>query len=117
MQMDGFNLEDMPKLPRNARYVLHKNECFDWGTFGWAIRENIVNVKQYKYIIFMNSSVRGPFLPPYWTVKTPWLPTEANFRALILPIRRRPTCARTVCGILCQPEHLSGPDASKFSRV
>ncbi len=36
---EGDLLEDLdlPALPRNARYVVHKNECYDWGTFGWLL--------------------------------------------------------------------------------
>ena len=55
----------MPKLPNNAKYLHHFNECFDWGTFGWAMQQENVQVADYKYFIFLNSSVRGPFLPPY----------------------------------------------------
>lgn len=58
----------LPALPSNARMVFHDNRCFDWGTFGWALTAGIQNVAAYKHIIFMNSSVRGPFLPPYWPV-------------------------------------------------
>ena len=68
MQMARDVSLQMPELPSNAIYIRHTNECFDWGTFGWAIWSNKVDVSQYKYIIFMNSSVRGPFLPPYWPV-------------------------------------------------
>ena len=28
-------------LPPNARYVTHRNECYDWGTLGW-----LLNTKQ-----------------------------------------------------------------------
>jgi hypothetical protein len=24
-------------LPPNARYVTHRNECYDWGTLGWLL--------------------------------------------------------------------------------
>ena len=60
---------DMPDLPKNAKYIHHKNECFDWGTFGWAIGTNQVDVGRYGCIIFLNSSVRGSFIPPYWPVR------------------------------------------------
>lgn len=34
-QMDPAQVKkSLPKLPSNARYVHHANECFDWGTFG-----------------------------------------------------------------------------------
>lgn len=26
----------LPRLPPNARYVLHENECYDWGTYAWV---------------------------------------------------------------------------------
>ena len=55
----------MPELPSNAKYLHHANECYDWGTFGWALEHEKVQVRDYKYFIFLNSSVRGPFLPPY----------------------------------------------------
>lgn len=58
----------LPELPSNARYVNHGNTCYDWGTFGWALFNLDINIDKYKYFFFMNSSVRGPFLPPYWPV-------------------------------------------------
>ena len=64
-----FNVASLPNLPSNARYVYHENRCYDWGTFGWAIEAGKVDTSAYKYIIFMNSSVRGPILPPYWPVR------------------------------------------------
>ncbi len=36
------------------------------GAFGWLLqRSGEVNYKDYKYFIFINSSVRGPYLPAY----------------------------------------------------
>jgi hypothetical protein len=63
----AFSLQviDLPTLPPNARYIFHSNECFDWGTFGWALSTQAVELSKYKYFIFMNSSIRGPFLPAY----------------------------------------------------
>ena len=64
-----FGSSQLPQLPQNARYVFHENRCFDWGTFGWAIAERKLDISRYAYIIFMNSSVRGPFLPAFWPVR------------------------------------------------
>ncbi len=64
-----FGSSNLPQLPRNARYVFHENRCYDWGTFGWAMTERKVDTSRYIYIIFMNSSVRGPFLPAHWPVR------------------------------------------------
>jgi hypothetical protein len=61
--------QTLPPLPKNARYLFHQNECFDWGSVGWAIRTGMVNTRKYKYFFFMNSSVRGPFLPSYHEVR------------------------------------------------
>ena len=55
----------LPSLPSNARYVQHMNMCFDWGTFGWALFNLDLNIETYKYLVFMNTSVRGPYLAPY----------------------------------------------------
>ena len=78
--------KEMPVLPkRNAFYLQHENLCLDYGTVGWFLENHTVgdpwkrmstspnntdqhkfNLTQYKYFIFMNSSIRGPFFPPYF---------------------------------------------------
>ena len=69
----------MPELPKNAKYINHRNECFDWGTFGWSITTKKVDAGRYRFIIFLNSSVRGPFVPPYWPVSFhPHLPCQQH---------------------------------------
>ena len=60
----------LPSLPSNARYVQHRNMCFDWGTFGWALFNLNLDIYKYTYFVFMNTSVRGPYLAPY-TVHVP----------------------------------------------
>ena len=68
-----FGDTDLPDhLPSNVKVVHHENDCFDWGTFGWVVNSGIVDTSLYGYIIFLNSSVRGPFLPPYWPAGTHW---------------------------------------------
>ncbi|GAX76065.1 hypothetical protein CEUSTIGMA_g3508.t1 [Chlamydomonas eustigma] len=62
----------LPELPSNAKYVRHANECYDWGTFGWLLRSSHVNIKGYTYFFFINSSVRGPFLPAYARGNVHW---------------------------------------------
>ena len=85
-----INETQMPQLPKgNAYYIQHENRCFDYGTIGWFFDKYAFNnpwrnetsitnsnasdphnlrldLKRYKYFIFINSSVRGPFLPPYY---------------------------------------------------
>lgn len=63
---------ELPPLPPNVRQVSHPNACFDWGTFGWVVESGSVDVARYRYILFLNSSVRGPFLPPYWPPELHW---------------------------------------------
>ena len=64
----------LPQLPPlvgiRAKYLLHENVCFDWGAFGWAIRNGFVRVTKYTHFVFVNSSVRGPFVPTY--VRESW---------------------------------------------
>ncbi len=69
----------LPTLPQNARYAFHENTCFDWGTFRWVMNQTISNLASYKYIIFMNSSVRGPHLPVYWPVSFDCLGAHGGF--------------------------------------
>ena len=56
-------------LPGNARLFHHDNECFDWGTLGWIMSAGMVDIQDYKYYIMVNSSVRGPYAPPYQPVR------------------------------------------------
>lgn len=37
-----------------------------------AIERRIADTSRYKHVIFLNSSVRGPFLPAYWPVRCCW---------------------------------------------
>ena len=62
----------LPRLPPNAHYVQHENECYDIGTIGWFLSQNITNTNLYKYFIFMNGSVRGPFFVPYFDIENTW---------------------------------------------
>lgn len=75
---DSSSKEDiqLPDLPGNAQYISHKNECYDWGTFGWLLLQSgEVNYAMYKYYVFLNSSVKGPFMPAYLWDEMHW--TEA----------------------------------------
>jgi hypothetical protein len=66
------NESRLPLLPPNAHYIQHDNECYDIGTFGWFLSQNITNTTLYKYFIFMNSSIRGPFFVPYFDNVAIW---------------------------------------------
>ena len=58
--------QNYPILPSNAHYIQHENKCFDTGTFGWFLSSGMIDKSKYKYIIFLNSSVRGPFIVSYY---------------------------------------------------
>lgn len=66
------NESRLPVLPSNAHYLQHENECYDFGTYGWFLRSKIVDIKQYKYFILMNASIRGPFLTSYFDEQIFW---------------------------------------------
>ncbi|MEW5303409.1 MAG: hypothetical protein WDW36_006105 [Sanguina aurantia] len=63
-QEDSQGSGNLPGLPAHARYLTHSSACFDWGTFGWVISSGEVDIKRYTYFFLINSSVRGPFMPP-----------------------------------------------------
>ncbi|CAF1401867.1 unnamed protein product [Adineta steineri] len=83
-QTNKTNIKEskLPKLPKNAQYIHHENKCFDYGTAGWFFsvfttgnpykneilsKDNKkIDIRKYKYFIFMNSSTRGPYFPPYY---------------------------------------------------
>jgi len=56
------DLNSLPRLPSNGKYIEHKNECFDIGTFGWFLLSNHTNRRNYEYFALLNSSCRGPYL-------------------------------------------------------
>ncbi len=56
---------ELPEAPPNVRFEFHPNGCYDWGTIGWLLLNRPVNLWKYKYYIFLNSSVRGPYIPAY----------------------------------------------------
>ncbi len=35
------HMPTLPPLPRNARYLVHPNKCFDLGTYGWVLRNHV----------------------------------------------------------------------------
>ncbi|KAK9835058.1 hypothetical protein WJX81_007588 [Elliptochloris bilobata] len=104
-----FGSSQLPQLPRNAKYIFHENRCFDWGTFGWAIAERKVDTSRYSYIIFMNSSVRGPFLPAYWPAGVHW--------SDVLTTRINNDVKLVGATISCEPAWLGGNTANEKRQV
>ena len=67
----------LPLLPSNAHYIQHANLCFDIGTVGWFLLSGLVDIVKYKYFIFLNSSVRGPYIVSYYD-NTVWYTIFTN---------------------------------------
>jgi lipopolysaccharide biosynthesis protein len=51
----------------NIKVLYKDNEDYDFGAYNHAL--NNIKYDQYKHIFFMNTSVRGPFIPPYVAMK------------------------------------------------
>ena len=66
----SFDETKLPVLPPNAHYIQHENKCFDIGTVGWFLSSGMIDRTRYKYFIFLNSSVRGPFIVSYYESTT-----------------------------------------------
>ncbi|MFA5898709.1 MAG: hypothetical protein WC829_06300 [Hyphomicrobium sp.] len=66
--ISGAHSVDLPELP-NLRYVHTDNRNYDYGGHVAALR-SVGDVDVYDAFLFVNSSVRGPYLPPYAAV--PW---------------------------------------------
>lgn len=70
----GAQLPDISaSIPSNAEVVTHPNSCYDWGTIGWLLESGRVDTRQYRHFLFMNSSVRGPYIPTFSQVLRPLL--------------------------------------------
>ena len=54
-----------------VRVERHSVDCYDWGTIGWLMETRRVQTAPFHHFIFLNSAVRGPFLPPYLQVYIP----------------------------------------------
>ncbi|CAF1027156.1 unnamed protein product [Adineta ricciae] len=42
-----LNRNRLPRLPINAHYIEHDNECFDFGTFGWFLGNKFIKTMAY----------------------------------------------------------------------
>jgi hypothetical protein len=84
----------LPELPAHAKYVHHQNECYDWGTYGWLLlRSGMVDISAYKFFFFVNSSVRGPYLPAYARVSTHRLYGHGSTAAAMRAVLKRKQCS------------------------
>jgi hypothetical protein len=65
-----INGNNMLKIPsrKNIKVIYRDNIGYDFSAYGDALKT--INLDLYKYFFFINTSVRGPFLPNY--VKMSW---------------------------------------------
>jgi len=63
--ISGECLVDLPKLG-NVRYVITEPKRSDFGGYAQVINAGL-DLAAYQAVVFINSSVRGPFVPPYQT--------------------------------------------------
>lgn len=63
---NGCHSIAFPTTFSNVRVVERNNTCFDFGAWGIGIEAAEASASQrYDFVIIVNSSVRGPFLPTY----------------------------------------------------
>jgi hypothetical protein len=62
--MQGCHDIDIPKLA-NVQVLERENTCFDIGAWGIGLKHLQAQLAKFSFFIFMNASVRGPFLPTY----------------------------------------------------
>uniref|UniRef100_A0A061S9I6 Glycosyl transferase family 1 domain-containing protein n=1 Tax=Tetraselmis sp. GSL018 TaxID=582737 RepID=A0A061S9I6_9CHLO len=55
----------------NLKVLVRKNKCFDFGS--WFVGLQTVSSHDYAFYFFINTSVRGPFLPSYFPSDMTWL--------------------------------------------
>jgi hypothetical protein len=51
----------------NIKVLYRKNEDYDFGAYNDALET--ININKYNYYFFINTSVRGPFIPTYVNIK------------------------------------------------
>ncbi|KAM3578088.1 hypothetical protein VYU27_000186 [Nannochloropsis oceanica] len=66
--VNGEAAIDLDGLPSNVMVVRRGNTCYDGGTAGEVLAG--MDIKPYQFFFFINSSVRGPFLPSYFPQST-----------------------------------------------
>jgi hypothetical protein len=108
--VNGKSTVDIPNVS-NIRVLSKANEDYDFGAYNHAL--NNIQYDQYKYIIFMNTSVRGPFIPPY--VRMKWY---EPFIDMLKDDKNKVKLVGTTINILSSPTQISRifENYSGFSR-
>ena len=72
--INGSHTVNFPKEP-NLKIIQRENTGFDFQGYYFGI---LSSVKKYNYYVFINSSVRGPYLPPYALPHLRWYQAFIN---------------------------------------
>lgn len=62
----------------NVLVIRRENTCYDFGSWGIGLQNLEQKLHTYKYFVFLNSSVRGPFLPIYFPQEQHWTSIFTN---------------------------------------
>ena len=65
--INGNNTINIPSS-KNIKIIYRDNIGYDFSAYGEALKN--IHIDKYKYFFFINTSVRGPFLPNY--IKLSW---------------------------------------------
>ena len=60
------------KAFKNVKFIRTKNECYDLGAIGNVLTSLKSRLHTYQFIIWLNSSVRGPFIPQILRERVHW---------------------------------------------
>ena len=72
--IQGFKCSIRLRFFKNVRIIRRRNDCFDFGAYGYAIKKlgGKKFLNNYNKVIFLNPSVIGPILPKYWPDGIHW---------------------------------------------
>ena len=83
---------NMIPIKDNIRKFQRDNTCMDMGSYGEIIQANNLLSKRYKKFIFLNASIRGPFLPTWsdscWSTIFTRTITDGMKVSISKPVRR-----------------------------
>jgi hypothetical protein len=66
LPLEGLLAETSAQQVGRVRLLQRPNTCYDGGSMGEVLRAQPHLAGSYRYYVFINSSVRGPFLPRYF---------------------------------------------------
>jgi len=69
--IQGNSPVSLPEYP-NVRVIRKENECLDFGGWRFGLEAIAWRGGHYRYFVFMNSSVRGPYVPLYVPPSIHW---------------------------------------------